>query len=68
MIWTRGLLEHLKKSIEGKAKSAVINFEGHDLLVGYATYLIEYLDPKLVPAKVTLADVEQAYDKALEEP
>ncbi len=52
MIWTRDLLEKLKtdtKKAEEKEK-AIFVFEGQELFVPYAKYLIEYLDRLLKPA------------------
>lgn len=70
MIWTRESLERMKSEIAGKDGSAVITFEGQRVLVAYAKYLIERLDPQLAPTpkvmKVSLADIERAYDAALE--
>ena len=42
--------KRLKKTYEehkGKGRDYVFAFEGHELIIGYAKYLIEYLEPKL---------------------
>lgn len=48
--WTRPMLERFKVAYAEAAKAgkdAVFNFDGHDFVVGYAKYLIEYLDGNL---------------------
>ncbi len=71
MIWTRELLEQLKKAIAGKKTTALITFEGQQILVSYAQYLVEYIEPQLAPApkvaKVTLAEIVRNYEEALDE-
>ena len=51
MIWMRELLEKLKKAqveaVERGQRQFV--FEGQDVLVAYAKYLIEYLEGVLKP-------------------
>jgi hypothetical protein len=45
--FTRPMLERFKKALEGKDKEDVIVFEGHEFLVSYARYLVEYLEGEL---------------------
>ena len=55
MIWTRPLLEQLKKDLAAavKTKAEVFTFEGHALLPAYARYLVEYLESVLKKSEST---------------
>lgn len=46
MIWTRTMLKDLKLAykIACECEMDVFRFEGHDFVVSYARYLIEYLE------------------------
>lgn len=49
--WTRPMLERFKKAysaaLEKGGKDSTFVFDGHEFLVSYAKYLIEYLETKL---------------------
>ena len=54
MIWTRDLLEKLKKQQAAAVDKKLMSFtfEGQEVLVAYAKYLIEYLEVTLKPQGV----------------
>ena len=43
----RAKLVRLKKAIKGREITDTIDFEGQQLVVGYAQYLVEYLERRL---------------------
>jgi hypothetical protein len=47
--WDRAKRDQLRKAYNAAlaAGKEVFQFEGHDLLVSYAKYLLEYLDSRL---------------------
>ncbi len=50
-----GLKDALKKAqSEGKSRHGVFIFDGQEYVVGYATYLIEYLESRLEPTEDSL--------------
>ena len=42
--WTPAMLKRFKQALAGKADSDVIVFDGHEFLVHYGRYLVEFLD------------------------
>jgi hypothetical protein len=45
--WTSEKLERFRKLIHSQTRlDAIVTFEGHEFLVGYGRYLIQYLDMK----------------------
>lgn len=52
--YTPGKLKRLKAALKkakesGKGRRGTFEFDGNEYVVGYAEYLIEYLEPTLVP-------------------
>lgn len=49
--WDRPMLERLKKAYDVARVTAkdTFMFEGNEFVIGYAKYLIEYLETKLPP-------------------
>jgi len=45
--WTRQKLKRFKKALKKASKESVFEFEGHQFVVGYGEYLVEYLEDKL---------------------
>lgn len=52
VMWDRPKLEELKKARTAAVEKGLetFEFEGHEIVVTYARYLIEYLDHRLKPS------------------